>query len=282
MRCPSCGFENPADSVECSKCGFPFSDNAFVRVCDACGKVNTPDATVCADCGVSLSAMNANPDLPRSQPAPDPGDPPAESPSAPMPPLVRPMRFRPRPRRVDPTSATLWIVFGGFAASVVLWIAIQSTLKKGGPPPIAGATTVLQAAADSLQNVLDRDSTNADARQRLADILYDTGNWEPAIVHYRAVLRHDPSRTTALVDLGVCYYNLSDTQTAETLFKQALEREPEHPVALFNLGIVHEKREEYDAALAYFRRSLATNPPEMMRTPVTASIDRVQAKMKRR
>jgi cytochrome c-type biogenesis protein CcmH/NrfG len=196
--------------------------------------------------------------------------------------ILRPPRFRPRPRRVDPTSATLWIVFGGFAASVMLWVAVQATLKKAGPVPIPGATGSVQATADSVQQVLARDSTNADALQKLADIYYDTGNWEPAIVQYRSVLRHDPSRTTALVDLGVCYYNLSDSQTAETLFQEALTREPDHAVALFNLGIVNEKRGDNAAALDYFRRCLASHPPEMMRAPVAASIERVQAKVKRR
>lgn len=232
---------NLPSAVECSKCGFPLNDRAFA-----------------------------------------PPEPPAAGTDPPpiQPFLRRPARFRPRPRRVDPTSATLWIVFGGFAACVVLWIAIQSTLQKAGPPPVPGSTEPIQASADSLNRVLARDSTDVEARQKLADIYYDTGNWELAIVQYRAVVRLDTTRTTALVDLGVCYFNLSDSQVAEKLFLQALTREPQHSVALFNLGIVYENRKEYPAALEYFRRCLASNPPPMMRDPVSKSIDRVQLKMK--
>ncbi len=249
---------NKADAVECVQCGFPLGEHAIESAAPVPAALPQQPETPAA----------AAPEAPREAPA-----------GGPIPPILRPARFRPRPRRVDPTSATLWIVFGSFAAMVVLWVAIQATLKKAGPPPIPGSTEVLQTTADSLERVLGRDSTDVNARQKLADIYYDTGNWEPAIVQYRAVLRLASTRTTALVDLGVCYFNLGDGPTAEALFTDALAHEPHHPVALFNLGIVYEARKEYRTSLDYFRRCLASDPPGAMRAPVQQSIDRVQAKL---
>jgi TPR repeat protein len=261
--CPSCGFAgNAPGDAECRRCSFPLGAHAVET---------NPAAPV-------------EPEV--APPAPDAGEaadvPEPEVAEAPAPdPLMRPLprRFRPRPRRTDPTSATLWIVFGAFAAMVLLWVAIQATLRKPPPPLVPGSTSALQATADSLNGILARDSTNVDARQRLADIYYDTGNWDPAIVQYRAVLRLDSTRTTALVDLGVCYFNLAHSTEAENLFLAALEREPKHPVALFNLGIVYESRENYPKALDYFQRTLESNPPEVMHTPVVQSIQRVKGKM---
>jgi hypothetical protein len=261
--CPSCGFTgNAPNDVECRRCSFPLGENA----------------------------VESNPAAPEDPGSVPPAPEPVEAPDAPEPevanvpapdPIMRPLprRFRPRPRRADPTSATLWIVFGAFAAMVVLWVAIQATMRKPAPPQVPGSNTALQAAADSLNQVLARDSTNVDARQRLADIFYDTGNWDPAIIQYRAVLRLDSTRTTALVDLGVCYFNLAHSAVAEELFLAALEREPQHSVALFNLGIVFETRENYPKALDYFQRTLESNPPEVMHSPIVQSIQRVKGKM---
>ena len=258
--CASCGFTgNGPDDVECRRCGFPLGENAVE---------SNPAAP--EDPG-SVPPAAAEADVPEPEVANDP--PPV------LIPRPLPRRFRPRPRRTDPTSATLWIVFGAFAAMVVLWVAIQATLKKPPPPQVPGSNAALQATADSLNQVLTRDSTNVDARQRLADIFYDTGNWDPAIVQYRAVLRLDSTRTTAMVDLGVCYFNLAHSTVAEELFVAALKREPKHSVALFNLGIVYETRENYPKALDYFQRSLDSNPPEVMHSPIVQSIQRVKGKM---
>jgi cytochrome c-type biogenesis protein CcmH/NrfG len=264
--CPSCGFTgNAPDDLDCRRCGFPLGENA----------VETADPASGTDPASAPPAPSAG--EPPNAPEPEVAIPPAPSPV--MRPIPRPARFRPRPRRVDPTSATLWIVFGGFAAMVVLWIAIQSSMRKPAPPQVPGSNPTLQAAADSLNLILARDSTNVDARQRLADIYYDTANWDPAIIQYRAVLRLDSTRTTALVDLGVCYFNLANSALAEDLFMAALKREPQHPVALFNLGIVYETRENYPKALDFFQRTLESNPPEAMHSPIVQSIQRVRGKM---
>jgi hypothetical protein len=261
--CPSCGFAgNAPGDVECRRCGFPLGEHAVET-----NPAAPVEPEVAPPARAAVEAADVSEPEVADVPAPNP--------------VMRPLprRFRPRPRRTDPTSATLWIVFGAFAAMVLLWVAIQATLRKPAPPQVPGSTTALQATADSLNGILARDSTNVDARQRLADVYYDTGNWDPAIVQYRAVLRLDSTRTTALVDLGVCYFNLAHSMEAEQLFLAALRREPKHPVAQFNLGIVYESRENYPKALDYFQRTLESNPPEVMKSPVVQSIQRVKGKM---
>jgi tetratricopeptide (TPR) repeat protein len=103
------------------------------------------------------------------------------------------------------------------------------------------------------------------ARIELANVLYDTGNWSEAIVHYRSAERLDPQRSTTVVDMGVCYYNLSAFAAAESLFTRALAIDPKQIFALFNLGIVAESRADWNAAIDYFHRVMELNPPEGMR-----------------
>ena len=54
--CPSCGYENRADSRFCSGCGTPFTS-----ICSSCGKENQPDARFCDQCGTPLNRITPAP-----------------------------------------------------------------------------------------------------------------------------------------------------------------------------------------------------------------------------
>jgi tetratricopeptide (TPR) repeat protein len=196
-----------------------------------------------------------------------------------LPPL-RPLPRRPRrPRPLASNQVlSLWLVFGTFCALVVIWVAFKANYDRA-TQPVPGSSEAQQSRADSLQRILARDSTQIEARVRLADLLYDTGNWSEAVIHYRSAVRQDSSLSTALVDLGVCYYNLGDPTEAERHFRLALGRDPHQPVALFNLGIVYERRKEYRAALEFFHRALQSGPPEPMRSPLLEAMNRVQEQL---
>ncbi len=170
-------------------------------------------------------------------------------------------------------------MFGFIAAATVTFVAVKANLDRGASQPVEGSNEDQQKRADQFRTLLDKDSTHVDAHIGLGNILYDTGNWSDAIVHYRAALRRDSSRTQVLVDLGVCYYNLSDADRAEELFLLALKRDPHHPVALFNLGIVHEHRNDYRGAMSFFHRSLESSPPEEMKPALVDAMKRIQQKL---
>ena len=244
-RCPDCGHENVAGSLACAACGFPLRAEALAAA-PAVAPTQPPPLA--------------------SDPAPAPGAPPS-----------LPFRPRRRPTYGSNEALTLWLVFGTVMTLVVLFVAVKSNVDRV-RPPVQGATPVQQVNVDSLRQVLERDSTDVQARVRLGDILYDTGNWSEAIVHYRSAIRLDSSQVTALVDLGVCYYNLGESPRAEELFRLALVREPEQPIALFNLGIVHERREDHARAREYYRRALATDPPPGLREAILEAMGRSQQK----
>lgn len=234
--------------------------------CPDCGRDNDPGAQECAHCGFPLTAKAgpaaAAPPGPASTPAPA-APPPAESPAGAPIVVPRPRPRRPRAQPADSMSMSLWLVFGTIAALVVVWVAVKSNFDRP-KPPVEGASPMQQASADSLLAVVQRDTTNVAARNQLADVLYDTGNWSEAIVHYRAVVRMDSSRVPAIVDMGVCYFNLSDSPNAEKLFLLALEKDPHQPVAQFNLGILYESRKEWRNALKYFHGAMQSDPPPSM------------------
>ncbi len=239
VSCPSCGTVNPAGSESCSSCNFP------------------------------LRAPTAAPR------ASEPARPAAEEPVR----IERPLPYRPRRRPGGPANQqamTLWLVFGAIAAAAVIFVAFQATLQhKADAPTVEGANADAQKHVDELRALLSQDSTNINARQQLADILYDTANWNDAIVQYRSVVRQDSSRATAIVDLGVCYYNLGFVDEAKRHFELGLKRQSDHPIALFNLGIVAERQNDLEGALKYYHRAVQSNPPENMMSALTEAVMRV-------
>lgn len=247
IECPDCGHPNPAGSTWCERCHFPLVEGVPGPL--------PPDAP-------------AEPARPADAAPPDP-------PAVPPPAIPR---FRPaRPRRPRPQSnvaLSLWLGVGAFLALLLVLIAVQANLERSAPQ-VEGSSGEQQKAADAFRAELERDSTDTRARVGLADILFDTGNWSEAVIHYRAAVRADSSLITAIVDLGVCYYNLSVPEEAERLFRLALAREPHQPFALFNLGIVHERRGDTKGALEYFHRALQASPPENMKPAVMEALQRV-------
>src|SRR5262245_25107186 len=227
--------------------------------CPDCGRENVADAEFCAHCGFPL------------HPTPKP-----TTPVAPDPIVLAPRPRRPRPR--PPNEAlSLWLVFGTIMAAVVVYVAVKANVDRY-RAPVEGASAPQQESSDSLETVLEKDSTNVEAQVRLGDLLYDTANWSKAIVHYRAAVRRDSTLVNALVDLGVCYYSLGDGQEAERHFLLALQRDPHHPIALFNLGIVYETRKDLKHALEYYHRALQSGPPPEMKQALIEAMNRVQDK----
>ena len=240
LKCPDCGHQNPAGSPYCERCHFPLIEGA----------------------------------VPGSVPLPPPANPTVAEPDAP--PAIPP--FRPiRPRRPRPqanVALSLWLGVGAFLALLLIPIAVQANLERDAPQ-VEGSSADQQKEADAFRAALEKDSTDTRSRVGLADILFDTGNWPEAVVHYRSAVRHDSSLVTAIVDLGVCYYNLSMPDEAERHFRLALAREPHQPFALFNLGIVYERRGDMSTALEYFHRALQTSPPENMKPALMEAMQRV-------
>ncbi len=235
IRCPDCGHLNPPGSESCEHCNFPLT-------------------------GLPTAAK------PTREAAP-----PTTEPPIPMPP--RPRR-PPRQRPTTSTSTTLWLFFGTVCAGIVIFIAFKG-FKENNSQPIEGSSQQQMQTADQARAVLAKDSTNVEAHITLGDVLYDTGNWPDAIVHYRAALNRDSSRVNAMVDLGVCYFNLGDARTATQLFQLALQRSPNQPVALFNMGIVSERQGEFKAALSYFHRAMnAGGGDENLRRSVIDAMER--------
>lgn len=243
--CPDCGHPNPADAASCANCNFPLRSEA--------------------------------PETPAADPSPAPRTEPAEPVEIPVPPRLARLR-RKQGRKGESVSLTIWLMTGALAAISLVVFGIRGAMQnRPQPAPVQGASPEQQQRADELHALVEQDSTNVEAQIRLADVLYDTGNWPDAIIHYRSAVRQDSAQYEAIVDLGVCYYNLGDTVEAERHFMLALAKVPNQTVALFNMGVLNERRENHEAALQYYHRALQTDPRDDVKQTIIEAIGRAQA-----
>jgi len=239
IRCPDCGEENPAGATACRRCNFPLVAEASEAA--------------------PATAGPSEPAVPIERPLPP-----------------RPLRRPPRPTQSN-LALSIWLFAGGFAALLLIFMGIKANVDRANEP-VEGSNEQQQQQANELQQALARDTTDVDVRQKLADLYYDTSNWQQAVAHYRKVVAADSTRVTALVDLGVCLYNLGESNEAERHFLLALRRDPHQPIALFNLGIVNERREDYENALRYYHAAMQSDPPENMNEALMQAMQRIQEK----
>jgi tetratricopeptide (TPR) repeat protein len=234
--------------------------------CPGCGAENAPDAEACAQCNFPLrDAAHA---------------PPAAEPEFKFDPGPRPMRRRARPNVAQPIQMQIWLFAGIAVVLGIVYFALQG-FRRSNVKPVDGANQQQEQRADAARAALAKDSTNFEARIELANVLYDTGNWSDAIIHYKSAERLDPKRSTTVVDLGVCYYNLGRFAQAESLFQHALTLDPHQAVAMFNLGIMAESRGEWEQALKHFHRALEAGPPDEMKQVLQQHVQEAMAKLGR-
>jgi len=231
--------------------------------CPGCGAENEPGAESCAQCNFPLAEKPATPAAAAPEFKFDPGP--------------RPVRPRTRPNATQPIQMQIWLFSGVAIVLGIVYFAAQGFWKSN-VKPVDGANAQQEQRADAARAVLEKDSTNLMARIELANVLYDTGNWSEAIVHYRSAARLDPNRATTVVDMGVCYYNLGRFAAAESLFQHALVLDPHQAVAMFNIGVIAESRGDWAGALSQFHRAMQSDPPDGMRQVLQQHIQQAMAK----
>jgi tetratricopeptide (TPR) repeat protein len=245
--------------------------------CPSCGTENAVGAEACAQCNFPLAEKPAATPAPEPEFAFDPGPRPVPGRAERRVTHTVVVPRRPRPDTMEPIQMQLWLFAGIAIVMGILYFAAQGFWHSNAKP-VEGAAPQQQQRADAARAVLEKDSTNLMARIELANVLYDTGNWSEAIVHYKSAARLDPNRSTTIVDLGVCYYNLGRFAAAESLFHHALVMDPHQAVAMFNLGIIAESKGQWDEALKQYHRALEADPPEAMKQLLQQRIQEAMAK----
>jgi Tfp pilus assembly protein PilF len=125
-----------------------------------------------------------------------------------------------------------------------------------GHPPIDTSAIVKTLEEQAAQNPKD-----PEPRLKLANVLYDQGQWQKAVEWYQKVLELDPKNVNARTDMGTAYFNLGRPKEALEEFHKSLEIDPNHQPTIFNSIVVNlEGTRDAAAAQAAWDRLNKMNP----------------------
>lgn len=110
-----------------------------------------------------------------------------------------------------------------------------------------------------LQQVLKEDSSNFQARRRLAVLLLDSGFNEDALKQFLFLISVFPSDASLYYNLGIVYEKLKKLDYAKQAYLKAIEISPEETDSYYNLGLVYIDIAEYDKAIDAFNRVIETD-----------------------
>ena len=116
------------------------------------------------------------------------------------------------------------------------------------------------AAMDSARLALAEEPENLEAMLFCGRILRRSGNHEPAVKLYEAILDHQPASAEARAGIGACHGALGRSSAAETELRQAVELKPDYFEAWSFLAEALIEQGKTLEAMDCFERSLAIRP----------------------
>jgi len=85
--------------------------------------------------------------------------------------------------------------------------------------------------------------------------LFDQGEVDQALSHYKAALTIDPDCALVHFNLGFAYYESHDHEAAKRCYQRSIELQPECSLFLEHLAKLHFESEEYSQAINLFQRA---------------------------
>ncbi len=180
--------------------------------------------------------------------------------------------------------------FAGFLVGVLLGIYKSGTgepIQKSIMPqqPTKGQNLSVEKSVQifELEKVTSENPKNVDAWIKLANLYFDTDNYEKAIAVYTKSLELKPDNAHVLTDLGIMYRRTGKPLKAIKAFDRAIRIDPDHQEARFNKGIVlmHDLNDVNGAILAW-EELVKLNPAAMSPTgqPISNLVKKLKGSMK--
>ena len=112
---------------------------------------------------------------------------------------------------------------------------------------------------EELQAILREDSSNFQARRRLAVVLLDKGFNEEALKQFQFLISIFPNDAGLYYNKGIVHEKMRDSAKAEQAYLKAIELSPDDTDFYYNLGLVYIDMREFDKAIECFKRVLSTD-----------------------
>lgn len=263
------------------------------RSCPSCGVTIGDDLASCPNCGVPLEQRAAS--ITEVRPAVRPSDDKI---------LLERLIREPGDEGVKPIALNklAGLLLGVIALAFAMYFITQKEEKFAEAPAhehqsdgnhgMSAADSlemlkqmlVVNTRIDSLEHHLETRSNDNAARLMLANLLYDTRQWDRARDEYARYLKSDPKNVAARVDYGFAITQATnDPAKGVAEIEKGLKYDPTHVNALFNAGILSLQmtgsghKGALGTARKYFVRAKAAATHE--NPELVPQIDRILAEM---
>lgn len=171
-----------------------------------------------------------------------------------------------------------YVVFGHRTAPPVVTPVVQQQAPAAGPAAPAGLLD--ERAAQTLRDILARDSKNVQAAIQLGNLYYDAGRYAEAVPPYQQAFALDPSNVSVSTDLGTALYYSGRPDEALAQYEKSLAVDPNHAQTLFNQGIVRlDGKQDAPRAIQSWEKLLAANPNYPERARVQQLLDQTRERV---
>lgn len=109
----------------------------------------------------------------------------------------------------------------------------------------------METEIEKLQNLLQQDPSNFQARRELSVLLADSGFNEEALSNLQYLTKYFPEDADIFYNIGILFEKLKDFKKAKKSYKKAIELNPQDDY-YYNLGEVLVSLEEWDDAIEAF------------------------------
>ncbi len=103
-------------------------------------------------------------------------------------------------------------------------------------------------------------SDNYTAHNNLGAVLYNLGNIDEAISHYRQSIQINPDYSKGHFNLGVLLEQKGESDVAVRHYSEAIRINPDSDKAHYNLGVLLDAKRQYDEAIRHYFKAIHVNP----------------------
>ena len=118
----------------------------------------------------------------------------------------------------------------------------------------------ISTGVEVLEQAHELDPANYELSFFLAEIFFNDGQIEPALVYFERVLATKPQHFESLVYCGVLHHERGHDARAEELLRRAVQLFPDSFLPSFSLGAVYASRGRLQQAVAFLEKAVAMDP----------------------
>jgi tetratricopeptide (TPR) repeat protein len=117
-----------------------------------------------------------------------------------------------------------------------------------------------QEARQIYQQALGYNSENPDIHYGIATVCFLLGDLHSAVYHFKEVIRLDPLRAGAFINLGAVFNRLGQYEDSLTTLRRGIQLDANRAEGYYNIALVYKQLGQLEMAVNAYREAIRLNP----------------------